>query len=77
MTHPLHLHTGDYGLSSSSTAVDECSQSEPLKVCSPGGYLEAQGYDIEPVRAIIPGLQRLLKAFREAGFPVYHTREGR
>ena len=45
-------------------------------VCSPGGYLEHQGYDISGVRQIIPGLQILLEACREARFPVYHTREG-
>ncbi|KAK5129633.1 hypothetical protein LTR16_002031 [Cryomyces antarcticus] len=45
-------------------------------VCEPGGYLEQQGYDISATRAIIPKLQRLLNAFRAAGFPVYHTREG-
>ncbi|KAI9872062.1 MAG: hypothetical protein M1830_002106 [Pleopsidium flavum] len=44
--------------------------------CSPGGYLEQQGYDISPVRALVPKLQQLLQTFREAGFQVYHTREG-
>jgi nicotinamidase-related amidase len=39
--------------------------------------MEYQGYDISPARALIPKLQRLLHAFRTAGFPVYHTREGR
>lgn len=28
------------------------------------------------MRAIIPNIQRLLSTFREAGFPIYHTREG-
>lgn len=45
-------------------------------VCSNGGYLEFQGYDISNVRGLVPRLQRLLHAFRSAGFPVYHTREG-
>lgn len=35
-----------------------------------------QGYDITPAQHLIPKLQRLLDAFRSAGFPVYHTREG-
>lgn len=35
-----------------------------------------QGYDITPAQLLIPKLQRLLDAFRSAGFPVYHTREG-
>lgn len=46
-------------------------------VCSPGGYLEYQGYDISAAQALIPKLQRLLHTFRSGGFPVYHTREGR
>ena len=46
-------------------------------VCSPGGYLDHQGYDISPVQALIPKLQRLLAAFRKAGFPIYYTREGK
>lgn len=45
-------------------------------VCSPGGYLEYQGYDISAVQALIPKLQHLLHVFRTGGFPVYHTREG-
>lgn len=47
-----------------------------LQVCAPGGYLECQGYDISATQALIPKLKRLLEAFRDAGFPVYHTREG-
>ncbi|MCJ1410683.1 hypothetical protein MMC19_004769 [Ptychographa xylographoides] len=35
-----------------------------------------QGIDINPARAVIPNIQALLQAFREVGFPVYHTREG-
>lgn len=46
-------------------------------VCSPGGYLDYQGIDINNTRNLIPRLQRLLWAFRNAGFPVYHTREGK
>ncbi|OIW32500.1 isochorismatase family protein [Coniochaeta ligniaria NRRL 30616] len=45
-------------------------------VCEPGGYLESQGYSVEPARAIIPKIQSLLEAFRSFGFTVYHTREG-
>lgn len=44
--------------------------------CSPGGYMEYQGYDISAAHALIPKLQHLLNAFRASGFPVYHTREG-
>lgn len=39
--------------------------------------MEYQGYDITPAQAIIPRIQSLLASFRSAGFPVYHTREGR
>lgn len=46
-------------------------------VCAPGGYMEFQGYDISATRALIPKLQELLNSFRSAGFPVYHTREGK
>jgi nicotinamidase-related amidase len=45
-------------------------------VCEPGGYLELQGYSVEPTRKIIPNIQALLNAFRNGGFPIYHTREG-
>jgi nicotinamidase-related amidase len=44
--------------------------------CAPGGYMDAQGVSIEPARAVIPQIQSLLHAFRKAGFPIYHTREG-
>lgn len=47
-----------------------------MDFCSPGGYLEAQGISITPTRAVIAQIQLLLAAFREAGYPVYHTREG-
>lgn len=39
--------------------------------------MEFQGYDISATRALIPKLQELLSSFRSAGFPVYHTREGK
>ncbi|KAK9788053.1 putative Isochorismatase-like domain-containing protein [Seiridium cardinale] len=44
--------------------------------CAPGGYLDHQGIPIDQSRAIIPAIRSLLDAFREARFPVYHTREG-
>lgn len=47
-----------------------------LPVCSPGGYAAHQGISMEPVLAIIPRIQSLLAAFRQAGYQVYHTREG-
>lgn len=53
------------------------SAADPSSVCAPGGYMEYQGYDISANRALIPKLQRLLHTFRAAGFPVYHTREGK
>lgn len=39
--------------------------------------MEFQGYDISAAQALIPKIQRLLHTFRSAGFPVYHTREGK
>lgn len=47
-----------------------------MLVCSPEGYLAHQGYDIAPVRAVIPHIQTLLASFRQKGFAIYHTREG-
>ncbi|KAF2030916.1 isochorismatase family protein [Setomelanomma holmii] len=41
-----------------------------------GGYLSSQGYDLTRFTAIIPRIQSILRAFRSAGFSVYHTREG-
>lgn len=38
--------------------------------------MSQQGYDISATRAIILGTERLLSCFRDAGFPIYHTREG-
>jgi hypothetical protein len=52
------------------------SRNNNFTVCAPGGYLEYQGYDISPTQVLIPKLKRLLQAFRDAGFPIYHTREG-
>lgn len=44
--------------------------------CTEGGYITHQGYDISGTRAIIPKIQFALHAFRQAGWQVYHTREG-
>ena len=48
-----------------------------IAVCSPGGYMEYQGYDISAAQSLIPKLQQVLNTFRTAGFPVYYTREGK
>ncbi|KAF2087067.1 putative Peroxyureidoacrylate/ureidoacrylate amidohydrolase RutB [Saccharata proteae CBS 121410] len=47
-----------------------------LDFCSKGGYITQQGYDVSHTRAIIPALQIVLHNFRDAGWQVYHTREG-
>jgi nicotinamidase-related amidase len=39
--------------------------------------MEYQGYDISAAQSLIPKLQQVLNTFRTAGFPVYHTREGK
>ncbi len=44
--------------------------------CGRGGYIDLLGYDISLTRAVIAPIQRLLGAFRCAGFPILHTREG-
>jgi nicotinamidase-related amidase len=44
--------------------------------CGRGGYIDLLGYDISLTRAVIAPIQRLLAAFRRAGFPILHTREG-
>ncbi len=41
----------------------------------PGGFGETLGNDVSQLRAAIPAAQRLLSAFRNAGLPVFHTRE--
>ncbi|KAI6820592.1 hypothetical protein KC332_g4662 [Hortaea werneckii] len=44
--------------------------------CEEGGYLSSQGYDLSAIRSIIPKIQTLLSTFRQAGLPIFHTREG-
>lgn len=43
---------------------------------SPGGLSHSAGADLSVVRRIVPNVQALLKAFRQRGRPVMHTREG-
>jgi nicotinamidase-related amidase len=44
--------------------------------CEPGGFGETLGNDVSLLRTVIPPLQAVLAAFREAGLTVIHTREG-
>ena len=41
-----------------------------------GGFGSVLGNDVRPLAAIVPTVRRLLDAFRAAGLPVIHTREG-
>ena len=43
---------------------------------SPGGYLANKGYDLAPLRAILPAVNRVVDAARAAGCLVIFTRQG-
>lgn len=45
-------------------------------VCTEGGYLSHQGYDIASMRAPIQNIASLLASFRQHTYPIFHTREG-
>ena len=42
----------------------------------PGGFGETLGNDVSHLQAVVPPLQKVLAAVREAGMTVIHTREG-
>lgn len=44
--------------------------------CANGGSVERAGFDIAPVRALIPPISRLLDRARPAGLQVYYLRHG-
>jgi nicotinamidase-related amidase len=47
-----------------------------LDFLSPDGYFARKGYDPSPLRAILPNVNRLIRAARSAGVLVIHTRQG-
>lgn len=47
-----------------------------IDFCGEGGWLDARGIDLAPLRAPIRPLQRVLEAMRAGGFTIIHTREG-
>jgi nicotinamidase-related amidase len=42
----------------------------------PGGFGEALGNDVTPLRSIVPALKQLLETFRSMKLPIIHTVEG-
>jgi nicotinamidase-related amidase len=47
-----------------------------MEFLTPGGYLEAMGYDLGGVRSAIGPAQQMLRSARDAGLTVIHTRQG-
>ncbi len=44
--------------------------------CGKGGYVDLMGYDISPARACIEPINAVLRAMRQRGYAIFHTREG-
>jgi nicotinamidase-related amidase len=44
--------------------------------CGRGGYIDLLGYDVSLTRACIEPIRRVLTAFRNGSYAVFHTREG-
>ncbi|MGF6155861.1 nicotinamidase-related amidase [Ensifer sp. KUDG1] len=47
-----------------------------IDFCSPNGYFASMGYDPAPLAAIVPAVNRVIAAARQAGCLIIHTRQG-
>jgi nicotinamidase-related amidase len=77
----MHVHADPYdfpydgNLRPDNTAVMVIDMQKDF--CMAGGFFDAMGYDVAPMRAVVEPIQSVLAAARSGGFTVIHTRQGR